>query len=143
MPLANGGILIDDSYNANPGSVAAAIESLVLACALDKKISVLVLGDMAELGESAENLHAQIGALSKSRGIQKLYACGKFSQATCSSFGDGAMHFNNQPELTDALKKLLGPQHRVLIKGSRSSQMDQVVSAIHNAFGLKENSNAS
>ncbi|MBP7370718.1 MAG: UDP-N-acetylmuramoyl-tripeptide--D-alanyl-D-alanine ligase [Arenimonas sp.] len=130
MRLANEAILIDDSYNANPGSVAAAIESLTMACALDKRISVLVLGDMAELGESAESLHAHIGALSKSRGIQQLYACGKFTQATCKAFGEGAKHFNSQSELIEALKEIVGPQHRVLVKGSRSSQMDQVVNAI-------------
>jgi UDP-N-acetylmuramoyl-tripeptide--D-alanyl-D-alanine ligase len=143
LPLANGAVLIDDSYNANPGSVMAAIDSLSLACALDKKISVLVLGDMAELGDAAESLHAQIGLVAKSRGIQMLYACGRLSRATCNSFGEGATHFNNQLELIETLTKQLAPQHRVLVKGSRSSQMDQVVNALVNAVGLKESTDAS
>lgn len=136
--LANDAVLIDDSYNANPGSVSAAIDSLALACAIDKKVAILVLGDMAELGESAENLHAQVGAYAKSQGIRHLYACGSLSRSACVSFGEGAMHFATRDALIDSLRTAIGPQHRILVKGSRSSQMDQVVSALVNTFLLKE-----
>jgi UDP-N-acetylmuramoyl-tripeptide--D-alanyl-D-alanine ligase len=138
MLLANDAVLIDDSYNANPGSLSAAIDSLALACAIDKRISVLVLGDMAELGQGAENAHTQMGVYAKSRGIQLLYACGPLSHAACLGFGEGAQHFATRDALIDSVKQIIGPQHRLLVKGSRSSQMDQVVNTLVTLFPLKE-----
>jgi UDP-N-acetylmuramoyl-tripeptide--D-alanyl-D-alanine ligase len=140
--LGNGTMLIDDSYNANPGSVAAGIASLVAACALDSRTAVLVLGDMAELGESAESLHAQIGALAKAQGIAALYSCGRLSRAASDAFGQGARHFEAHTPLLAALEQALQGSDRVLVKGSRSSQMDFVVKALIENHGLKETPHA-
>jgi UDP-N-acetylmuramoyl-tripeptide--D-alanyl-D-alanine ligase len=143
MQLGNDAILIDDSYNANPGSVSAAIDALTIACAIDKKSAVLVLGDMAELGETAESLHAQVGMYAKSRGIQHLFACGTLGRATCAGFGEGAHYFATRSALVDNLIQNINPQQRLLVKGSRSSQMDEVVKTLVKTFSLKETQNAS
>ena len=142
MLLNNGAVLIDDSYNANPGSVAAAIDSLAAACALDNRQSVLVLGDMAELGETATALHAQIGSAAKTQGIASLYTCGRLSAAASDAFGPQARHFNTRDELIVALKQMVTANQRILVKGSRSSRMDEVVKALMLQFGSKENTDA-
>lgn len=141
-PLGNGVMLIDDSYNANPGSVSAGIAALASACALDGRRSVLVLGDMAELGEAAESLHAQAGALAKTQGINTLITCGRLSRAASEAFGEGARHFNDREAVIADMTQTLTGQERVLVKGSRSSQMDIIVNALIQNYGLKEASHA-
>lgn len=141
-PLANGAVLIDDSYNANPGSVLAGIAALSAACALDGKQSVLVLGDMAELGETAADLHAQIGAAAKSQSIAGLMTCGVLSAAASDAFGAGARHFANREALIAALNDSVQGNQRLLIKGSRSSRMDEVVSALLHTHGTQEKPDA-
>ena len=123
---ASGAVLIDDSYNANPGSFAAAIATL----AAEAGTTILVMGDMAELGADAERLHAETGALAKRSGIQRLHAVGRLSRAAAEAFGAGATHHVDQPALIDALRGELRNGVTVLIKGSRSSAMDRVVSAL-------------
>jgi len=123
---ASGAVLIDDSYNANPGSFAAAIATL----AAEAGTTILVMGDMAELGADAERLHAETGALAKRSGIQRLHAVGRLSRAAAEAFGAGATHHVDQPALIDALRSELRNGVTVLIKGSRSSAMDRVVSAL-------------
>ena len=115
--------VIDDTYNANPLSVTAAID--VLAGMQAK--TVLVLGDMAELGEHAEKLHAEIGSKAKAAGIKNLYATGKLSANTVAAFGENGFHFENKNALIDALKESLTADSVVLIKGSRSAAMEEVV----------------
>ncbi|WP_297799852.1 UDP-N-acetylmuramoyl-tripeptide--D-alanyl-D-alanine ligase [Arenimonas sp. GDDSR-1] len=140
--LGNGAVLIDDSYNANPGSVLAGIASLAAACALDGKQSVLVLGDMAELGGTAADLHAQIGAAAKSQNITRLMTCGVLSAAASDAFGSGARHFADRPALIAALNDSLQGNQRLLVKGSRSSRMDEVVSALLHTHGTQEKPDA-
>lgn len=140
--LRNGTIVIDDSYNANPGSVSAGITTLAAACSLDGRLAVLVLGDMAELGENAESLHAQIGALAKSQGIKRLLSCGRLSRAASAAFGEGAAHFDERTVLLAALEQQLDGSERILVKGSRSSQMEFVVKALVENHGLKETPHA-
>lgn len=123
--LSSGAMLIDDSYNANPGSVAAAIATLAQSSG-----AWLVLGDMAELGEGAEALHADIGAQAKRAGIAKLWSVGRLSRAAQSAFGAGGQHFDNKNTLADALLTQLHAPVRCLVKGSRSSAMDEVVRAV-------------
>jgi UDP-N-acetylmuramoyl-tripeptide--D-alanyl-D-alanine ligase len=118
--------LIDDSYNANPGSVAAAIDTLALATGE----RWLVLGDMAELGGDARALHAAIGRQARARGIERLYAVGPLSAATVQAFGTGATHYSEQSALIDALRTQLHAGVSCLIKGSRSAAMDRVVAAL-------------
>jgi UDP-N-acetylmuramoyl-tripeptide--D-alanyl-D-alanine ligase len=123
---ASGAVVIDDSYNANPGSFAAAIATL----AAEPGERVLVMGDMAELGADAEKLHAEIGALARRSGIDRLRAVGRLSRAATAAFGKGAMHYADQSELIDALREELRADVAMLVKGSRSSAMERVVHAL-------------
>jgi UDP-N-acetylmuramoyl-tripeptide--D-alanyl-D-alanine ligase len=127
--LGNGAVLIDDSYNANPGSVNAAIATL----ASTDEDCWLVLGDMAELGEDAESLHAQVGDAARNQGISRLYTVGHFSRAASRAFGTNARHFESRQDLIDALTHELRAGVHVLVKGSRSSAMDTVVTALLSA----------
>jgi UDP-N-acetylmuramoyl-tripeptide--D-alanyl-D-alanine ligase len=122
----DGWTLIDDSYNANPGSTAAAIATL----ALEHGEAWLVLGDMKELGADGERLHADIGALAKASGIARLFTVGSLSRAASRAFGAGATHYENQSDLIETLRRELAPGVRCLVKGSRSSAMDRVVAAV-------------
>jgi len=128
---AAGWTLIDDSYNANPGSAAAAIDTLVLL----PGEPWLVLGDMKELGADAAVLHADIGARARAAGVRRLYATGDLSRAAVQAFGDGGRHFAAQAELIEALRADLHAGVCCLVKGSRSSAMDRVVKALLGAQG--------
>ncbi|SKB32129.1 UDP-N-acetylmuramoyl-tripeptide--D-alanyl-D-alanine ligase [Luteibacter sp. 22Crub2.1] len=125
-PMPGGWTLIDDSYNANPGSAAAAIDTLALA--LGERW--LVLGDMAELGPEAMKLHAGIGELAHRRGIERLLATGPKSAAAVEAFGPGAQHFATQEALIEAACTQIHEGVTCLVKGSRSSGMDRVVAAL-------------
>ncbi len=122
--------VIDDTYNANPLSVSVAIDVLADMQGTMTDETVLVLGDMAELGESAEKLHSEIGVKAKNAGITALYATGKLSVNTVNAFGDNGFYFQNKNELINALKKKLTGNEVVLIKGSRSAAMEEVVERI-------------
>jgi UDP-N-acetylmuramoyl-tripeptide--D-alanyl-D-alanine ligase len=122
----DGAWVIDDSYNANPDSVAAAIA--VLAAASGRKL--LVLGDLAELGAETAALHAGIGTQARAAGVDALYSVGANSEAASRSFGAGAAHFTDQPALIAALRRSVGPADVVLVKGSRSAGMEKVVAAL-------------
>jgi UDP-N-acetylmuramoyl-tripeptide--D-alanyl-D-alanine ligase len=123
---AGGVRLVDDSYNANPESVTAAIA--VLAAAPGRR--TLVLGDLAELGKGASGLHAELGERARKAGIERLFACGDLSGNAVRSFGAGARHFTDQQDLIESLAESLGSDDSVLIKGSRSARMDRVVEAL-------------
>ena len=125
-PALNGAILIDDSYNANPDSVRAAID--VLTASPGK--TILVLGDMGEIGERAGQLHDEIGGYAKSQGVDRLYALGEFSEAAVGNFGAGGQHFHKVDDLIAALAPELGPDTVVLVKGSRFMRMERVATAI-------------
>ncbi|WP_133478842.1 UDP-N-acetylmuramoyl-tripeptide--D-alanyl-D-alanine ligase [Cognatilysobacter segetis] len=124
--LPNGATLIDDSYNANPGSVGAAIDAL----AAMPGASWLVLGDMRELGDDAEALHAQVGTRAREAGLARLYTLGPLSAAAARAFGADARHFETHDALADALRADLPSDARVLVKGSRGSAMDRIVAAL-------------
>lgn len=120
------GVIYDDSYNANPGSLAAAIETL----ALEPSPRWLVLGDMAELGPQASRLHARCGALARARGIERLFAVGPLSVAAADAFGAGASHHASIENLIDELQEHWQPGVTALVKGSRSARMERVVAAL-------------
>lgn len=122
----DGAWVIDDSYNANPDSVAAAIA--VLAAARGRRL--LVIGDLAELGPDSGALHAGIGTQAKAAGVDALYTVGVASEAAHHSFGAGAAHFADRAALVDALRRTVRPGDVVLIKGSRSAGMEKVVAAL-------------
>jgi UDP-N-acetylmuramoyl-tripeptide--D-alanyl-D-alanine ligase len=125
----NGATLIDDTYNANPDSMRAAIT--VLARMPGKKL--LVIGDMGELGPDAISMHTQIGEFARVAGIPKLFALGPLSAHTARAFGIGALHFANIEELLAKIKTVLAPDVTMLAKGSRFMQMERVVKAVEKA----------
>ncbi len=122
----HGATLIDDTYNANPASMLAAIS--VLAQAGGKR--VLVLGDMGELGDDAAAFHAQLGIEARRAGIDKLYALGALSQYAVKEFGSGARHFDKVEDLQDMLEKELDADTTLLVKGSRFMKMERVVNRL-------------
>ena len=122
----NGAVVIDDSYNANPDSVKAAIDML----AAMSGIRILVLGDMGELGEQAPWFHAQIGAQAKAAGIDGLYTLGALSAEAAKHFGAGAGHFKQVDDLINEMERKMAPNVTVLVKGSRFMQMERVVKQI-------------
>ncbi|MBD9436903.1 UDP-N-acetylmuramoyl-tripeptide--D-alanyl-D-alanine ligase [Pseudoxanthomonas sp. PXM03] len=128
--LANGAVVIDDSYNANPGSLVAAIDTLAAASAQAGGEGWLVLGDMRELGDDAEALHADAGRRAKAAGIRRLYTLGPLSAAAAVAFGEGAHPFDSHAALADALGVELRPGVRCLVKGSRGSAMDRIVAIL-------------
>lgn len=121
-----GALLLDDSYNANPGSVRAAIDSL----ASFPGERVLVLGVMAELGATSEELHRDVGAYARSQGIEQLLACGEHAEAVAAGFGAGARVFAARESLLVACSRLDRPGCVILVKGSRLAAMDEVVDAL-------------
>lgn len=124
-PALHGSTFIDDTYNANPDSVKAALA--VLAQQAGK--TVLVLGDMGELGTDAAAMHAEIGRAARAAGIDRLLAFGELTKETVAAFGAGAMHFERIQELLAELENALAPDTTVLVKGSRFMQMERVVNS--------------
>lgn len=122
-PCILGATLIDDTYNANPDSVAAAIAVL----AARDGLRILVLGDMGELGPDAAELHRETGERARAAGIDRLLALGEMSLQTVQAFGEGAMHFERIEELLAEVEQALAPHTTVLVKGSRFMQMERVV----------------
>ena len=122
-PALHGSTFLDDTYNANPDSVKAALAML----AQQPGRKVLVLGDMGELGADAVAMHAQIGQAARAAGVDRLLALGDLSKETVAAFGAGAMHFERIQELLAELENELAPGTTVLVKGSRFMQMERVV----------------
>lgn len=124
--------LIDDTYNANPVSVRAAMEVLA-----QYPQSTLIIGDMAELGTAAKREHEKLGILANSLGIDQLFAVGHFAEDVVRDF-EGAKHsFATQQDLNDFLKTN-APEGAVLVKGSRSAQMENVVTELKKHYGQVE-----
>ena len=118
-----GALLIDDTYNANPDSMRAAID--VLARAPGRKL--LVLGDMGEVGDQGRDFHLEMGAYARERGIDALYALGELAAHAVRAFGEGGRHYVAIETLLVDVGAVLGPQTSVLVKGSRFMQMERVV----------------
>ncbi len=121
-----GAKIFDDSYNANPGSVSTALQVLA-QCSGER---MFVMGDMRELGANEKDYHVQIGQLAKKLGIQHLYAYGELSRFAVQAFGEGGHHFVLQPDLIKAVSAVLQPNMTVLVKGSLSTRMKNVVTAL-------------
>ncbi|HEV2007498.1 MAG TPA: UDP-N-acetylmuramoyl-tripeptide--D-alanyl-D-alanine ligase, partial [Burkholderiales bacterium] len=118
----HGATLIDDTYNANPDSVRAAIA--VLAHAPGKKL--LVLGDMSELGRAAIAMHTEAGDLARQAGIDRMLTLGELSAHASQAFGAGARHFTRIEDLLAEIENALAPDVTLLVKGSRFMQMERV-----------------
>ena len=118
--------VIDDTYNANPESLQAALDVLTLS----DENSWLVLGDMGELGATAAELHAAAGRQARAAGVTRLYGLGELAQQAVAAFDGPGGAFSTKDELLEALlTDLSGPLH-ILVKGSRSMGMEQVVAAL-------------
>lgn len=122
----NGATLIDDTYNANPESMRAAIAVLTQS----EGPTLLVLGDMGELGAQATQLHAELGAHAREAGVTRLLALGEHSAGTARAFGAGATHYADVDDLIAEAKRGLAPGATVLVKGSRFMRMERVVAAL-------------
>jgi len=131
-PGQNGALIIDDSYNANPASVMAAIETL----ASYPGRRILVLGDMAELGTDSIELHRQVGAHAAGQQLDSLVGVGELSAHACTAFGRNAVHFEQQTDALRHLEPLLGPDLVVLVKASRSMALEHLVDALVNGAGV-------
>jgi UDP-N-acetylmuramoyl-tripeptide--D-alanyl-D-alanine ligase len=122
--------LIDDTYNANPSSLRAAIDVLVRYPGQHW----LVLGDMGELGEQSQQLHHEAGDYARSRGVHRIFALGELSRSCVAGFGSGAEHFASAESLIEALRDAIeaapAGTASVLVKGSRSMRMERVVQAL-------------
>jgi UDP-N-acetylmuramoyl-tripeptide--D-alanyl-D-alanine ligase len=125
---SRGWTVIDDTYNANPASLYAALQVL----AGQHGEPWLVMGDMKELGSDSRKLHAELGDAARSLGVKRLFAVGEASAAAVDAFGDHAEHFDSREGLIDALRAELRPGVTCLVKGSRSMGMEHVVKAISN-----------
>jgi UDP-N-acetylmuramoyl-tripeptide--D-alanyl-D-alanine ligase len=122
----NGNIIIDDSYNANPQSVKAAIDVL---CQYPSP-TTLVFADMAELGDEAKALHAQIGNYAKQHNISKLLTYGQHSYHSSVAFAQGSEHFDKLDELKNHMLKNWNKLGVILFKGSRSMHLENLISRI-------------
>jgi len=121
-----GARLIDDSYNANPGSMRAGIRSLVT----NPGERWLVLGEMKELGEESQVLHREIGEFAREQGVNRLLAVGADARFTVEGFGPGASWFANLDDLVSEARSGLSPDVTVLVKGSRANRLERVVAAL-------------
>lgn len=118
--------IIDDTYNANPASLEAALK------VLDNFPGRhwLVLGDMGELGKETEALHKYAGIVSKASGVERLYALGELTKFSIQSFGEGAYHASSYEKLVNLLKTEIESDVTILFKGSRAMGMERLVKAL-------------
>jgi UDP-N-acetylmuramoyl-tripeptide--D-alanyl-D-alanine ligase len=123
---AHGSWVIDDSYNANPESMKAAIRVL----SRERARRIFVMGDMGELGEGADAMHAEVGTFAREAGIDGVLALGKASRHAVRAFGDGARAFDDVASLIDAAREESARGATLLVKGSRFMQMERVADAL-------------
>jgi UDP-N-acetylmuramoyl-tripeptide--D-alanyl-D-alanine ligase len=127
--ITNGACIIDDTYNANPLSLSAAMEVLVDM----EGDHWLVLGDMAELGEDADTLHYEVGYQAKNLGITKLLATGKATKKAVDGFGEGAEFFEDRQKLVEKIINEMQSDTVILVKGSRGMAMEKIVDKLLDA----------
>ena len=121
-----GATIIDDTYNANPDSVRAAID--VLKTRRGKRL--LVLGDMGELGPAAREMHGEIGVYAQNANLDGVFALGQLTESTVMAMGTSGWHFDSIDELVQEVLPQLNPNATVLVKGSRFMKMERVVAKL-------------
>jgi UDP-N-acetylmuramoyl-tripeptide--D-alanyl-D-alanine ligase len=126
-----GATVIDDTYNANPESMRAAIDVLAAGPAP----TILVLGDMGELGSRSAEFHREIGAYALSKNISSLYAIGEASREAVAAFGAAGSHAASLDDLLHMARAAATPQATLLVKGSRFMRMERVVAALTGETG--------
>jgi UDP-N-acetylmuramoyl-tripeptide--D-alanyl-D-alanine ligase len=125
-PALNGAVLVDDAYNANPGSLKAGIEALRAFA----RTPWLILGDMMELGPASDALHAEIGRYAREAGVERLLAVGTRSKHAADAFGSGGSWFEDIDDLIETARRGLHAGVVVLVKGSRASRLERVTAAL-------------
>lgn len=125
-PARTGGRIIDDTYNANPASLQAALDVLA-QCDGEHFVA---LGDMGELGSDAENLHWEAGMQARKTGVDKLFTVGELAKQAAQSFGEHARSFSDQPAMINAISDEMSSNVTLLVKGSRLMHMEKVVNAL-------------
>jgi len=125
--------LIDDTYNANPASLRAAID--LLAGYGGRR--VLVLGDMKELGADESQLHAEAGRYARQAGIDCLICVGDLAAHAAGEFGENAASFTDKAEVVDLLRRRLGAEHTVLFKGSRGARIEEIIELLLQSQDVK------
>ncbi|QWF71031.1 UDP-N-acetylmuramoyl-tripeptide--D-alanyl-D-alanine ligase [Methylomonas paludis] len=124
-----GNIIIDDTYNANPASLKAALAALDSGAQ-----NWLILGAFAELGEDSAHIHQQMGEMIKTMSVQRLFAVGEATKQTVAAFGKGARFFETQAQLIAAVNQEIKGKEILLVKGSRSQKMENVVASMVDNF---------
>tara|TARA_B100002052_G_scaffold239131_1_gene223095 strand:+ start:1420 stop:2760 length:1341 start_codon:yes stop_codon:yes gene_type:complete len=119
----NGSTLIDDTYNANPDSTKNSIDLL----SNYKKNTVLVLGDMLELGKYKKKLHKEVGKYAKEKGINTFLGYGKLAKEMVKGYGKRGIFFENEEDLKSYLKTNIASKDVILIKGSRGMKMERFI----------------
>lgn len=122
----NGAQVIDDTYNANPDSMRVAIDVLVS----QEGKTIMVMGDMGELGDDAAKLHAEIGSYAKQAGVQAFYTLGNLTLEAAKAYGENSQSFTEVETLVEALNSAMNKKTTVLVKGSRFMKMERVVNLI-------------
>lgn len=128
-----GAVVFDDSYNANPASVRAAIDFL----GSQRGETWLILGDMAELGADSDALHAAMGQAARDAGIDRLICVGEASRASAAAYGPAAETYADREALMTALDEPPGAGVTVLVKGSRCMGLEAVVAALTTTDGAE------
>lgn len=135
--MSNGCRVIDDTYNANLDSMKAAIN---LLAEYDGR-KILVIGDMAELGEFGRQCHEQVGVMAKEASIDLLFSCGVLTQFSQLAFAGKGKHFSSQQKLIQQLLSETSANTTILVKGSRSAHMEKVVEALINSVNAEPHDN--
>lgn len=125
-----GNLVIDDSYNANPGSLKAAL-NVLMQC---EGKPWVVLGALGEMGADSVNIHKELGELIKSMNVVRLLTIGSDAESTSKVFGKGATFFRSQEQLIATLKKELKGEEAILVKGSRAQKMENIVAELVTDF---------
>jgi UDP-N-acetylmuramoyl-tripeptide--D-alanyl-D-alanine ligase len=125
-PAMKGAVLVDDSYNANPGSLKAGLDAFRSFAGA----RWLVLGDMMELGSAADELHREIGAYARETGVERLLAIGPRAKGAAAAFGRGGAWFETIDDLIEEARRTLRPDVAVLVKGSRANRLERVTQAL-------------
>ncbi len=133
-PAVNGAFLVDDTYNANPGSLKAGLDAFRSFA----KTRWLVLGDMMELGAAADELHGEVGRHARASGITRLLAVGLRARLAAEAFGDGGLWFENIDDLIAEARKSLTADVVVLVKGSRVNRLERVTAALSPSKGHEQ-----
>jgi UDP-N-acetylmuramoyl-tripeptide--D-alanyl-D-alanine ligase len=126
LTLASGALLIDETYNANPDSVRAAID--VLAAAPPPR--TLVLGDMGEVGARGPEFHREVGAYARVQGVERLLGFGELARESVAAFGAGARHCESIDDLNREVEPAARAGGTLLVKGSRFMRMERVIAAL-------------